>query len=449
MRKAASCGSIAAIALLAASCSRSSGGGGSLSNAGTGTTTAPSTSATTTAPATTGTIDHIFIIVKENHTFDNFFGSYPGANGGMTALDSKGNFQPLVKPWTDMDLPGMNDWPSAHTDWNAGKMDHFDLGETGSFWSLVGLAFHGPFVSYAPPNGKIGGAAGYYWELASRSVLCDNYFTSVMGASTPNHLYLYAATSGNIVVNPDASTGQVQVLSNGQLVSHAPHLTPAEVPTTLLNELEAKGLSWRILREADSTPAMVPLIQLLASFINGDESIKYFDVATALPSFSTNYFETSNLDEQLAGLLAQGNAGNVTWIKPYPFHSEHPGFSSVGLGAEWTRNIVNAIGNSQYWPHCAIFITWDDYGGFYDHVPPPAVDAVGLGFRVPCIVVSPYAKRGYVDHKQYEHSSVVKFAETTFGLPAMTARDAAADGMSGALDLTQSPRPFAEFSFDH
>ncbi|HZU99776.1 MAG TPA: alkaline phosphatase family protein [Planctomycetota bacterium] len=447
MRKAASFGSIAAIAMLAASCSRS-GGGGSLSSAG---TTAPSTSATApvTAPTTTGTIDHIFIIVKENHTFDNFFGSYPGANGVMQARDSAGALVPLVRPWSDMDLPGMNDWPSAHTDWHSGAMDHFDLGETGSWWALVGLMFHGPYVSYAPPSGKTGGAAGYYWELASRGVLCDNYFTSVMGASTPNHLFLYAASSGNVVTNGDPSSGQVQVMGpGGKLANHAPRLSPSEVPTTLLNELEAKGLSWRILREADSTPPM-PLVQLLASFINGDESIKFFDVATSLPDFSKNYIETPNLDENLPQLLAQGNVGSVTWIKPYPFNSEHPGFSSVGLGGEWTRNIVNAIGNSQYWPTCAIFITWDDYGGFYDHVAPPAVDAIGLGFRVPCIVVSPYAKKGYVDHTQYEHSSVMKFAETNFGLPAMTARDAAADGMSGAIDLTQTPRPFLDFYFEH
>src|SRR5262249_48668145 len=94
---------------------------------------------------------------------------------------------------------------------------------------------------------------------------------------------------------------------------------------------------------------------------------------------------------------------------------------------------------------CAIFITWDDFGGFYDHVPPPQVDYLGLGFRVPCLVVSPFAKKGFVDHTQLEHSSLCKFAESLFGLPAMTARDAAAKGMMEASDFKQTPRKFSEF----
>ena len=106
---------------------------------------------------------------------------------------------------------------------------------------------------------------------------------------------------------------------------------------------------------------------------------------------------------------------------------------------------MNAIGASQYWDRCVIFITWDDFGGFYDHVPPPQVDSMGLGFRVPCLIVSPYAKKGYVDHTQYEHSSICKFAESLYDLPAMTARDAAANDMMNAFDFTQKPRPFSDF----
>ncbi len=439
------------IVILLVACGR---GGGSSSSGplSSHTTTAPVTSAPVPPASTTaGTIDHVFIIVKENHTFDNFFRTFPNANGATQARDSKGNAQPLIRPWTDMDFPGMNDWNSAHNDWNNGRMDHFDLGQAGSWFSLVALAFHGPFVTYAPSNGgSIGGPAAYYWEVAEKGVLCDNYFTSVMGPSRPNHMFLYAASSGNVISNEDASGNVVQVLQpNGQIVNHGMHLTTSEVPTTLLNELEKKGLTWRIHREADTTANQGPIVQLLAGFIKGDESITMFDAATGLASFKTNLVVTPDLDENLEGLLAAGNAGNVTWIKPYCFTSEHPGFAGVAWGADWTRRIVNAIGQSSYWPHCAIFITWDDYGGFYDHVPPPQVDAQGLGFRVPCVVVSPYAKKSYVDHKLYEHSSVVKFAETTFGIPPMTTRDAAADGMSGAFDMTQAPRSFSEFYFDH
>ena len=115
------------------------------------------------------------------------------------------------------------------------------------------------------------------------------------------------------------------------------------------------------------------------------------------------------------------------------------------LGQHACRERV--VGASQYWGSCAILITWDDYGGFYDHVPPPQVDDLGLGFRVPCIVLSPYARKGAIDSTLYEHSSCVKLAETVFGIPAMTARDAAANDLTNAFDFNQAPRDFSEFYF--
>jgi phospholipase C len=127
--------------------------------------------------------------------------------------------------------------------------------------------------------------------------------------------------------------------------------------------------------------------------------------------------------------------------------NEHPALSPIDEGCEWTRKVVNQIGQSRYWDHCAIFITFDDFGGWFDHVPPPQVDRLGLGFRVPCIVVSPYAKRGFVDHTQYEHSSLLKFVETLFQIPPMTARDAQSADMTDAFDLTQPARSFSEFQF--
>jgi phospholipase C len=177
-------------------------------------------------------------------------------------------------------------------------------------------------------------------------------------------------------------------------------------------------------------------------------SIKGLDVVTALPDFALCYDDqTSALDTNLGPLLAAGKVGNVTYIRPAGFASEHPGLGPVGAGADWTRKVVNEIGNSKYWSHCAIFITFDDYGGFYDHVPPPQLDRLGLGFRVPCIVVSPYAKRGYVDSTLYEHSSLLKFAETIFRLPAMSSRDARSADMTNAFDFAQPPRSFTEFAF--
>jgi phospholipase C len=412
-----------------------------------GMTSATPTPATTAAPASASAlIDHVFIILKENHTFDNYFGTFPGANGRMTAVNSKGQSVPLTGPVTNLDFPGSNDWGSAHTDWNKGSMSSFDTGEESSFYSIVAAVDNGPFESYAPTSGQPGGPIQWYWEVAQQGVLCDNYYTAVMGPSIPNHMFTVAASSGGCISNPDLISGQVQVIdAAGNISNHANSFSTSEISTTLFNELEKKGLSWRYFEEAGRSGVVS---SLLTSFVNNDTSITCIDAATSLPDFAQNYqTQDPSLDSSLGTYLANGNVGNVTWITPNITNCEHPAVGDVSVGTTWTKNVVNAIGQSQYWNHCAILITWDDFGGFYDHVAPPQVDAQGLGFRVPCVVISPYARKGAVDSTQYEHSSLVKFAETVFGIAPMTARDAASEDMTNAFDFTQAPRPFSEFYF--
>jgi phospholipase C len=397
-------------------------------------------------------IDHVFIIFKENHTFDNFFATYPGANGTTSAMTSTGATTPLTQYKNELGMSGSNGWDAAHKNYDGGKMDQFDVNNTaaslGSYPIIgsVGFLFEGTFSTFSPANGQPGGPAKYYWQVAQQGVLCDNYFTSVMGCSTPNHMMSFAASCGDCISNENFTTHLFTVLdANGNAQSHPNHFSATEIPTTIVNELEAKGISWKYFAEAEPQ-ALVQ--QLLAALEGNAASIKALDVAASLPSFATNYDETTaTLDTNLAGLLASGQVGQYTYIKPAPLVCEHPGISPVGQGAEWTRNVVNAIGQSQYWDHCAILITFDDSGGFYDHVAPPQVDRLGLGFRVPCIVISPYAKKGYVDHTLYEHSSLCKFTETVFGLPPMSARDAASADMTNAFDFAQPARPFSDFKF--
>jgi phospholipase C len=328
-------------------------------------------------------------------------------------------------------------------------MDSFDLGESPApVWSVVNGLLGGPFVSYSPQNGQASGAATYYWEIAQQGVVCDNYFTSVMGQSSPNHMFTVAASCGGMISNASILTHKCKVIdANGQIHDHASTFDATEIPTTLPNELEKKGLTWMYYQEGSGGN---PVIDLIEKLEDNDTSISAIDVVRNLPSFNTCFDDTTpTLDKSLDAALAAGKCGNVTWIKPGPFVSEHPGISSVAAGAEWTRGVVNAIGRSKYWGHCAILITWDDFGGFYDHVTPPQVDILGLGFRVPCVVVSPYAKKGYVDKTLYEHSSLVKFAETVFGIAPMNARDKAANDLTNAFDFNQTPRDFAEFYFPH
>jgi phospholipase C len=121
-------------------------------------------------------------------------------------------------------------------------------------------------------------------------------------------------------------------------------------------------------------------------------------------------------------------------------YSEHAP-ASVCVGENWTVKMLNALMKSSLWSSSAVFLTWDDWGGFYDHVPPQQIDGYGLGFRVPLIVISPYAKKGYIDHTQYEFSSMLRFAEDELSLPTLTSRDRRANDMMNAFDFNQSPRP--------
>jgi phospholipase C len=136
--------------------------------------------------------------------------------------------------------------------------------------------------------------------------------------------------------------------------------------------------------------------------------------------------------------LKAGNLPSVSWVTPPFALSDHPP-QSVCRGENWTVNLINAIMQSPDWSSTAIVLTWDDFGGFYDHVPPPHVDMYGLGPRVPTIIISPYARPGYVDHTTYEFASVLRFIETIFDVPPLTSRDANSSDMLGAFDFSQKP----------
>ncbi|HEU5479852.1 MAG TPA: alkaline phosphatase family protein, partial [Candidatus Tumulicola sp.] len=131
----------------------------------------------------------------------------------------------------------------------------------------------------------------------------------------------------------------------------------------------------------------------------------------------------------------------VSWVIPDGVDSDHSN-GGQDNGPDWVASVVNAIGESSYWNSTAIIVVWDDWGGFYDHVPPPQLDSVGLGFRVPLIVLSPYAKTGYVSHTQYEFGSILKFVESTFGLPSLGTTDVRANNLTDAFDFNQQPRKF-------
>lgn len=387
-------------------------------------------------------IQHVFIIFKENHTFDNYFATYPGADGASFATRGDGSRIALHQPWNDRYYPGTNSWSGAHLDFASGAMTGFDRGEP--LPGVIPFLSHGPYATYAPANGRPGGPAKYYWQLSEAGVLCDHAFTAVMGPSLPNHLMSVAASSGRAISDPGVLDHKITVLdSNGHTSKHAQSFSAAEIATTLPNELEKAGLTWKYYSEASGNP--------VGSFADGLEDqglgIGMIEVLKAARSFAGSYdTATQDLDRHLGAHLNAG-AANVTWIRPGAMNSEHPIISGVEDGANWTRKVVNSILDSPAYAHSAIFITYDDYGGFYDHVAPPQVDDLGLGFRVPLMVISPYARKGLVLHETYEVAAILKYAETIFGLPSMTRRDALANDLSVAFDYSQRPRPASDFRF--
>ena len=142
--------------------------------------------------------------------------------------------------------------------------------------------------------------------------------------------------------------------------------------------------------------------------------------------------------------VSKGTLPAVSWVSPSDENSDHAGFGKADKGPAWVASVVNAIGGSQYWNSTAVIVLWEDWGGWYDHVPPPQLDYAGLGIRVPMIVISPYAKAGYVSHTQYEFGSVVKFVEDLWSMHRLGTSDVRAASMDDVFDFSAKPRKFVK-----
>ena len=349
----------------------------------------------------------MIVILKENHTFDNYFGSFSGADGArLVSIDGVQLVPPPEPDKPPRDIA--HSFEAAHQAYHDGAMDGF-----ASVSGAIVDGFPEAFAQYDEHS------LPAYWQYAREFALFDRYFTSVMGPSGPNHLFLVAADAGRSISNPQNDNYQPSC-SVPQAVFNV--LTPRgtvateraclDIPT-LPNLLAQHGISWK----GYGYWAMGTLNRIWND-----------------PAMRANFVGENNF----AADVATGNLPAVAWLVGQ--RDEHP-VKSVCDGENWTVQQVNALMRSPYWSSSLVIITWDDYGGFYDHVAPPQVDEFGLGFRVPALVLSPYARRGYIGHRQTEHASVPKSIETLFGLPALTTRDANANDLLDALDFTQPPRP--------
>jgi len=414
--------SLAGLVLVLSACTT---GAGPTGNTGNGNTPVVPTQ------VPTGPIKHIVFFVKENRTFDNYFGTYPGANGTTTAMDSQGKVVPLqheADQIPDIDHSSRG----ARMAYDNGKMDRFDLLRSGGQRNPANPYGNNSLTQFYQsdiPN---------YWTYAQNFVLGDNMFSSLMGPSFPNHLYTVAAQAGGAINNPvtDRNIGTLHNATRGwgcdvpnqqvqvQGSDGSTHLQEACFNfQTLADELDARGYSWRYYAPPAGTGGYI------WSSFNAIKHIRYGpDWKYVVPA------------EQFMTDAASGNLPTVSWIVTPSRVSEHAP-ASVCVGENWTVQMLNALMRGPDWSSTAVFLTWDDFGGFYDHVAPQQIDGYGLGFRVPLLVISPYAKKGFIDHTQYEFSSMLHFTEDDLGLPTLTNRDKAANDMMGVFDFNQSARP--------
>jgi phospholipase C len=385
------------------------------------------------APLGTNAIAHVVVIVQENRSFDNLFHGFPGADTVSSGKASFGNVQ-----LTPVSLATLFDIEHLHqtfeSEYDDGRMDGFNR---------AGIV-EPPHQN--PPNGDQFPYAFVpasqvvpYWTLAKNYALADRTFESNSGPSFAAHQYLIAAQSDNIPDGPsdvsiwgcDSAPGttELQISSSGQYVQGP---FPCFTYTTLATELDDAHVSWRY---------YTPGIHDAGGIFNAYDAIHAVRYG---PDWTSDVIspETRVLRDVAAGQLA-----SVTWVVPNAANSDHSGSRSLS-GPKWVSSVVNAIGESPFWSSTAIFILWDDWGGWYDHVTPPQYGPMGPGFRIPLLVVSPYAKHGYISHVTHEAASTTKFIEDAFGLPSMHQADARVDDLRDCFDFTQRPAPYVPLSVD-
>jgi len=364
-------------------------------------------------------IQHVVIVIQENRAFDTIFYGFKGANYATQGLNSRGQeiaLQP-VSFAANYDL--CHAYGDATADIDNGKMDGFDH-------CFPNLAY-----AYVQPS-----ETALYFKMAKQYVLADDFFSSQLDGSYVGHQYLIAAQAGSAVDYPTTTPWGCDSPTGTTIQVGDPHgQTKAVFPcfryTTLANELDAKKKTWKYYAPSTAQTGYIwSAFDPIKSIREGSD-------------WSSNVISPQC---QVLTDIAAGTLADVTWIAPDFPDSDHPDSLST-TGPQWVASIVNAIGkNKTLWDSTAIFVTWDDWGGYYDHVVPPSVDWDGLGIRVPLIVLSPYAKQGYITHAQYDFASILKSIEGWQGLPAMTARDKAASAVwSDMFDFTQSPRAFSAY----
>ena len=367
-------------------------------------------------------IDHVVILIQENRSFDHYFGTLSGVRGfadpsGLTALHQQGypveGFGGELLPF-HLQAPGSpdcfpditHDWVPQHESWDSGAMDAFVKTHLAVDGSQAGPATMGYYERADIP---------YYYGVADAFTICDSYHCSVLGPTDPNRLYSMSGT-----IDPDGLSGGplVETLGATQRKEFAGTFTW----TTMPEQLSAAGVTWKVYTD----PAQGSL----------DNPLIYFKNFQTDPALQALAFKPTTSD--FFADTASGSLPQVSWINIAATETEHPGFSTAKVGERAVQKVLTKLmANKKQWAKTALFLTWDENGGFFDHVAPPVAPPetageyltvpdisknagatkgpIGLGFRVPMLIASPFSRGGFVASDTFDHTSMLRFLETRFG----------------------------------
>jgi phospholipase C len=351
--------------------------------------TSPSPSPTPAPSPQGASIKNVVVVIMQNRSFDHLFGTFPGANGiqpGVPGFTQKTSTGVTVTPQL-LTSPATQDLPHSRNDflrvWDLGAMDKY------AFYN--GATSMGHYDNTSPGMSTL-------WGWAQQFALADNFFPSVMGDAPSNQLYMVAADDNNTpdTLQPFFPPCNTQVKASAGYTF--PHVG---------DQLNTKGVTWAWYQED---------LGVCSSYVPQENPFQFFtDVHSSANIRDLTKFSTD---------LASGSLPAVSFVQPGPAHSMHPAAGvPITDGITWLDGFIRQIQANPVWSNTAIIVIWDSSGGWWDHVPPPQVDAQGYGPRAPMLVISPFAKKNFISHVQIDDVSILRFIQGTFGLPPLNARN--------------------------
>jgi phospholipase C len=416
---------------------------------------------TTTVPPTAAKVQHVVIIFQENRTPDNLFQDpvliAKGADIASSGVNSTGQtirLSPIDLGTVGSD-PDNYDLSHAHSAfvsmYDGGKMDGADLIPSSCAKGVTKCAPANAQFMYVMPSD-----VQPYFAMAEKYTFADRMFQTNQGPSFPAHQFIISGTSA-----PTASSN----LFAAENMTNAGAAGCAAPPNQLVALIDPAGLESSSMYPCFEHPTLTDLLDAASiswryyapsagSIWTAPNAIQHMCGPNATPPNATAcvgsdwtgespkvVINQTQSNAQILTDIANHQLPQVSWVIPDGKASDHA-LVNDGCGPSWVTSIVNAIGNSEYWSNTVILLTWDDWGGWYDHVPPQILNSYEYGFRVPMIVISQYAKPGYISHVTHDFGSILKFIEQTFNLPSLGYADAPADNLSDFFNLSQTATQF-------